>query len=83
MSRKCFFKTNKSSDEDSTSTTEEVSVEEELLQPALDPMFMETVFRQEIKDWLDINGKSLFNLSTNQWLAKEKKAKEGLKMVRK
>jgi len=80
---KCFFKKKSDVEDDSTSTTEEISVEDEVLQPALDHDFMEIVFRQEVQAWLDINAKALFSLTTNQWLAKQKKAEGGLKVVRK
>lgn len=81
---KCFFKKTTVNDQ-STSSTEEISMEEPEAeeQPMLDQHILEGIFRHEVAMWLDINGKALFNLTANQWLAKQKKAERGLKVVRK
>jgi len=67
---------------DSTSSTEEISMEGEEPQD-LDTTFLEQVYRSEVQQWLDINGKALFGLESSKFLAKQQKAQKGLKVVRK
>lgn len=81
-----FFRRKKDSKKDSDSSlssTEEIEVDPEEDQPAFDSSAMEELFRKEVEYWLDVNGRALFNLSSNQWLAKQKKAERGLNVVRK
>lgn len=54
--------------------------EEEL--PGVDPLWLEQVYIGETHQWLDTNATALFNLQVSRWLAKQKKASEGLKVVR-
>jgi len=51
---------------DSISTTEELSMEED--------SFKEAIFREEVTQWLALNGKALFALETSRFLAKERKS---------
>jgi len=51
---------------DSISTTEELSMEED--------SFKEAIFREEVAQWLALNGKALFALETSRFLAKERKS---------
>jgi len=53
-------------EDDSLSTTDELSMEED--------SFKEAIFREEVAQWLALNGKALFALETSRFLAKERKS---------
>lgn len=66
---------------ESCSTTEEEMQEEQL--PGIDHIWLEQIYVSETQQWLDTNAVALFNLQVSRWLAKQKKADAGLKVVRK
>lgn len=55
-------------DDDSLSTTDELSMEED--------NFKEAVFREEVQTWLALNGKALFALEVSRFLAKQHKQQQ-------
>jgi len=61
----------------SASTTEEYAMEED----GLDDSTREQIFRQEVSDWLALNGKALFALESSKFLTKQNKSVHAVKPV--
>jgi len=87
MSNACFarFKKPRKDKDESCSTTEEEMHEDQaaLEEPGIDHLWLEQVYIGETQQWLDTNAAALFNLQVSRWLAKQKKADQGLKIARK
>jgi len=78
-----FFKkktTAFSEDDSDTSTTEEFQMEEDPQQEMGDDL-KEALFRQEVRDWLSLNGKALFGLESSKFLTKQAKQKHAVRPI--
>jgi len=78
LAKSKFFKkttTTISEDDSDTSTTEEFQMEEDP-QPEMGDDLKEALFRQEVRDWLSLNGKALFGLESSKFLTKQHKLKQ-------
>lgn len=82
LSKAGFFRQTKISDDDSdTTTTEDWGMEEDTSPEQLGDDLKEALFRQEVRDWLSLNGKALFGLESSKFLTKQRKSSHAVKPI--